>query len=100
MTSTSAEDRQQRGLGRSHLCNTYKVSVYGRKLAIQNFAEGIRADQKLREHLPRLAGKRLVCHCLPTQECHADSIVAGYKLLYPEAYDKKMRTAQFHLQQS
>ena len=25
----------------------------------------------------------------PTQECHADSIVSEYKLLYPEAYDRK-----------
>ena len=79
----------QRGLGRSPLCNTYKVSVYGRKLAIQNFAEGIRTDQKLREHLPRLAAERLVCHCLPTHWCHADSIIAEYTLLYPEAYDRE-----------
>ena len=52
----------QPGLGRCPMCNTYKVSVSGRKLAIQNFAEAIRTDQKLREHLPRLAGQRLVCH--------------------------------------
>ena len=79
----------QRGLGRSPLCNTYKVSVYGRKLAIQNFAEAIRTDQHLRAHLPRLSGKRVVCHCLPTQECPADSIFAEYKLLHPEAYDRE-----------
>ena len=30
-----------------------------------------------------------MCHCLPTQECHADSIIAEYKLLYPEAYDRE-----------
>ena len=39
----------QRGLGRSPLC-THKVSVYGRKLAIQRFAEEMRTDSKLREH--------------------------------------------------
>ena len=79
----------QRGLGRSSLCNTHKVSVCGRKLAAHNFTEGIHFYQKLREHLPRLAGKRLVCHCLPTHECHADSIIAEYKLLYLEACDRE-----------
>ena len=79
----------QRGLGRSSLCNTYKVSVKGRKLAIQNFAEAIRTNQNLREHLPRLAGKRFVWYCLPTQECHADSINAEHKLPYTEAYDRE-----------
>ena len=29
----------QRGLGGSPLCNSYKVSVFGRKLAIQKFTE-------------------------------------------------------------
>ena len=61
----------------------------GRKLATQNFAEEIRTDQKLREHLLRPSEKRLVCHCLPTQECHADSIIAEYKRLFPEAYDSE-----------
>ena len=70
----------QRGLGHSPLCNSYKVSVFRRKLAIQKFTEEIRTNPKLREHLPRLSGKRLICHCLPSQECHADSIIAEYKL--------------------
>ena len=30
-----------------------------------------------------------MCHCLPTQECHADSIIAECKLLFPEAYDRE-----------
>ena len=41
------------------------------------------------EHLPRLSGKRLLCHCLPTHECHADSNIAEYKLLHPEANDRE-----------
>ena len=74
--STSAGNHHSEDSAVAPLCNTYKVSVYGRKLAIQNFAEAIRTDQNLREHLPRPSGKRLVCHCLPTQECHADRIIS------------------------
>ena len=70
-------------------CNTCKVSVFGRKLAIQKFTEEIRTNPKLREHLPRLSGKRLICHCLPSQECHADSIIAEHKLLFPDAKDRE-----------
>ena len=55
--------------------------VFGRKL--------IRTNPKLREHVPRLSGKRLICHCLPSQECHADSITAEYKLLFSDAYDRE-----------
>ena len=37
----------QRGLGRSPLCDSYKVSVFGRKLAIQKFMEEIRTNLEL-----------------------------------------------------
>ena len=47
----------QRGLGRSP---PHKVSVYGMKMAIQHFAEEIRTDQKLGEHLLRLSEGRSV----------------------------------------
>ena len=30
-----------------------------------------------------LVSAYLICHCLPSQECHADSITAEYKLLFP-----------------
>ena len=79
----------QRGLGRRPLCNSCKVWVFGRKLAIQKFTEEIWTNPKLREHLPRLSGERLICRCLPPQECHADSIIAEYKLLFPDAYDRE-----------
>ena len=55
----------QRGLGRSPLCNSYKVSVFGRKLAIQKFTEEIWTNPKLREHLPlclESAFYATVCH--------------------------------------
>ena len=79
----------QRGLGRSPLCNSFTVSTNGGATAIRRFIEEIRADPKLLDHLPRLSGKRLVCHCLPTQACHADSIVAEYRLMFPRAYDRE-----------
>ena len=47
----------------------------------------VQMRKNIREHLPRLSGKRLVCHCLPTYECHADSVISEYMLLCPEAYD-------------
>ena len=46
-------------------------------------------NPKLREHPPRLSSKRLICLCLPSQECHADSIIAEYKLLFPDAHDRE-----------
>ena len=63
--------------------------MFGRRLAIQKFTEEIRTNPKLREHLPRLSGKRLICHCLPSQQCHADSIIAEYQLLFPDAYNRE-----------
>ena len=89
----------QRGLGRGLLCNSYKVSVFGRKLAIQKITEEIRANPKLREHLPRLSGETLICHCLPSQECHADSIIAEYKLLFPVLTIERIRRVQFRHRQ-
>ena len=79
----------QRGLGRGPLCISYKVSVFGRNLAIQKITEEIRTNPKLREHLPRLSGKRSICNCLPSQERHADSITAEYKLLFPDTNDRE-----------
>ena len=50
----------------------------------------IRTDQNLREHLPRLSGKRLVCQCYFRIQAAKSG---GLR-------QRQMRTAQFHLQQS
>ena len=39
--------------------------------------------------LPRLSGTRLVCHCLPSQACHADAVIAEYWLMLPMTYDRE-----------
>ena len=43
--------------------------------------------KKLRAKLWTLSGLRLVCHCKPTQACHADSIIEEFKRMNPSAYD-------------
>ena len=60
----------------------------GRSPPVQH-PQGLGFWKQTRNTVPRVAGKRLVCHCLPTQECHADSIIAEYKLLYLEACDRE-----------
>ena len=67
---------RQRALGRSPLCNQYKVSVHGVEVARQDFLEML------------LSGTPFVCHCSPSQACHADSITAEHRSLYPHAYDR------------
>ena len=77
-----------RGLGRSVFCHTYKVSQFGRAVAIQKFADTLKADQKLRDLVWTLSGLRLVCHCLAEQACHADEIVREFRAMFPEAHDR------------
>ena len=78
----------QRRLKRSAFCNDHKVSAYGREEAIWRFEQKLKTDQELRESLWTLSGLRLVCHCTPTQECHADVIIQEFRLLYPAACDR------------
>ena len=35
-----------------------------------------------------LSGKRLLCHCRPTEACHADSIISAFRDKFPEAFDR------------
>ena len=46
----------QRGLGRSPLCAKFKVSAYGRTVAIRRFFESLQTDESLRKHHPGLSG--------------------------------------------
>ena len=66
----------QRGLGRSPLRNSYKDSVFGRKLAVQKFTEEIRTNPKLREHLLSSIWKTLdmplsAVAGVPRRQCHS-----------------------------
>ena len=83
----------QRRLKRSAFCNDYKVSAYGREEAIWRFEQKLKTDQEVRESLWTLSGLRLVCHCTPTQDCHADATIQEFRLLFPGAYDRNDGTA-------
>ena len=73
-------DGQKPLRSRAELFGLQSLDLISISLAIQKFTEEIGTNPELREHLPRLSGTRLACHCLPTQECHADSVNAEYKL--------------------
>ena len=79
----------QRGLQRSVWANDFKVSVYDRAAAVQQFGEKLRRESSFRDLLWTLSGVRLVCHCLPTQACHGDEIVREYKNKWPAAFDRE-----------
>ena len=79
---------RQRGLRRSLYANDYKVSEFGRQTAIERFAEKLSRDSELQENLHTLSGKRLLCHCRPTEACHADSIISAFRDKFPEAFDR------------
>ena len=79
---------RQRGLRRSLYANDYKVSEFGRHTAIERFAEKLSRDSELQENLHTLSGKRLLCHCRPTEACHADSIISAFRDKFPEAFDR------------
>ena len=78
----------ERGLGKSLYCNDYKVSQYGRERAIRQFAQKLQRDEELRAIQWTLSGLRLVCHCTPSQACHADSIIEEFRQAYPGANDR------------
>ena len=48
-----------------------------------------RSTGELRKHQSRLSGTRLVCHCLPTQVCHAGCTISEYKAMFPQTHDRK-----------
>ena len=71
----------QRGLRRSVFCNNFKVSEYGREVAVSKFAEHLRKTPEL---IRRLWSR----HCKPGQQCHGDSIISEFKTHFPTAYDR------------
>ena len=79
---------RQRSLGKSRCCNTFKVSQYGRSVAISSFREALLADRVLYASLWALSGARLVCHCRPSESCHGDTLIEEFKRSYPGAYDR------------
>ena len=79
----------QRGLQRSAFANPYKVCVFGRDSAVRNFERHLSADSSLRSQIVHLSGKRLLCHCLDSQRCHGDILIAEFRRQVPQAYDRQ-----------
>ena len=80
---------RERGLEKSLYSNDYKVAQFGRERAISCFAQKLRSDEELRSKLWTLSGLRLICHCKPSQACHADSIIDEFRRMYPSAHDRE-----------
>ena len=79
---------RQCGLTRSKFANPYKVAQFGREQAIALSARHLETEPQLKSSLWTLSGLRLVCHCGKRQACHADSLIAEYKEVFPTAYDR------------
>ena len=79
---------RQRNLKKSLWCNPFKVSEHGRALAVSKCEHHLRTDQDLNEALWQLSGARLVYHCRPGEECHADIIRTVFKEQFPDAHDR------------
>ena len=48
----------------------------------------LRNDQSLSSIIWTLSGARLVCHCKPTQRCHADVLISLFRQTFPAAHDR------------
>ena len=81
---------KQRALVKSIFHNPFKVSEYGRDLAIQLFEQHLDSSRELQRQIPSLSGTRLVCHCKPQEDCHADALIRKFKELFPDAYDRSL----------
>ena len=79
---------KQRSLKRSTFANDFKVSVFGREIAIAKFREKMATDVLLQSTLWTLSGARLICHCSAKQDCHADVIIEAYRTRFPNAFDR------------
>ena len=57
--------------------NPYKISLYGRDLAIDLDKENDKGK------FQAISAHRLACHCRPEQACHGDAIISRVKLFSP-----------------
>ena len=79
---------RQRELPKARFCNPFKVSEFGRELAVNLFEQHLDSSQELTRELKSLSGKRLLCHCPKDQRCHADVLIRKFSKMYPEAYSR------------
>ena len=79
---------RQRSLAKSRYCKTIKVSQYGRVAAIAGFRDALISDRKLHSYLWTLLGRRLQCHCRPSEASHGDVLIEEFWKLYPDSYGR------------
>ncbi|CAK0883391.1 unnamed protein product [Prorocentrum cordatum] len=66
------------GLEKSPWHNPWEISGgLSRDAVVDNYAALLASAGPLRAGLRGLGGKRLVCHCLPSERCHGDAIIAA-----------------------
>ena len=56
--------------------------------AISLFREHLRGDEVFCGSLWALSGRRLVCHCKPTQSCHGNVLIKEFVKSYPSAHSR------------
>ena len=66
----------------------HKVAQFSREEAIRRYSETLRSDLSLSSIIWTLSGARLVCHCKPTQRCHADVLISLFGHTFPTAHDR------------
>ena len=75
------------GLERSIWANPHTIKEAGsRSRAVAMFKDYIIADKGLLAKIPELEGHKLMCHCEPDEECHADVLIDLFV-----SYDKERR---------
>ena len=79
---------RQRSLKRSTFANDFKVSEFGREIAISKFREKMAADGSLQSTFRTLSGARLICNCSARQDCHADAVNDSYRIRFQGAFDR------------
>ena len=75
-------------LGRSVWSNPHKVAQSSREEAIRRYSETLRNDRNLGSIIWTLSGARLVCHCTPTQRCHAEVLISFFRQTFTAAHDR------------
>ena len=92
--STSAEAPGNATSKKPLWCNPFKVSEHGRTIPVSKFEHHLRTDQDLNEALCQMSCARLVCHCRPGEECHADVTRTANREQFLDAHDRDEEKAK------
>lgn len=83
------------GLPPTPWANPFAIGRDGDRLqCLTKFKEYLLADGGLQAQLGDLRGKVLVCHCGPTEDCHADILITEYVAMFEEALEAEDATSE------